>query len=245
MHCPLLHACRNRLHTTAVQLQRKPESVGARLRQSGLQAYCTGATSSDHSEYLNERLVEDHLCLTRSLRLGFVTFELKPASSSHSKSTAFFRLPALYASYTVVRGSNFYYVQPTRHYFSNAVGAVDYVPGAYVYLHWSGAPLSSLEFRGLYIHTRNLLERYQLTAILADHHAMPHAPNEADRNWLLQEWLPQTVQATPFARYAVIPTLNPDHRLHTDGVLRDLSHYVTVAAFATLDEATDWISSPL
>ncbi|WP_141106537.1 hypothetical protein [Hymenobacter gelipurpurascens] len=136
-------------------------------------------------------------------------------------------------------------MQPTRHYFSNAVGAVDYVPGAYVYLHWSGAPLSSLEFRGLYIHTRNLLQRHQLTAILADHHAMPQAPDEADRDWLLREWLPQTIQDTRFARYAVIPTPAPEHRLHTDGVLRDLGHYVTVGAFLSLEEATAWISGPL
>ena len=50
---------------------------------------------------------------------------------------------------------------PTRFYFSNAVGSVDFVPDSYVYLHWSGAPLTSLEFRALYEHVRNLWQRHQ------------------------------------------------------------------------------------
>ncbi|WP_426060783.1 hypothetical protein [Hymenobacter sp. B1770] len=133
-------------------------------------------------------------------------------------------------------------MQPTRHYFSNAVGSVDFVPDAYVYLHWSGAPLSSIEFRGLYTHARNLLKRYRLTAILADHRDMPEAPADTDRKWLLSEWLPETVAQTGFTRYAVIPTDAP-RRLHTSGVVRDLARYVNVSVFDDLNQAAAWISS--
>ena len=139
---------------------------------------------------------------------------------------------------------NFYLrVLPTHYYFSNAVGSVDYVPDAYVYLHWSGAPLSSLEFRALYVHARNLLLRHRLPGILADHHAMPQAPSEADRTWLLQKWLPQAVAETPFVRYAVVPTPDPVNRLHTEAVIDALRKHVTVALFDDLETAVAWMAT--
>jgi NhaA family Na+:H+ antiporter len=134
-------------------------------------------------------------------------------------------------------------VLPTQHYFSNAVGSVDFVPNGYVYLHWSGAPLSSLEFRGLYTHARNLLKRHQLHGILADHRAMPDAPTDQDREWLLKQWLPQTVAQTGFVHYAVLPATDPANRLHTGVVMRDLEHYVKVSLFDDLEQAASWIAT--
>ncbi|GAB2796703.1 NhaA family Na+:H+ antiporter [Hymenobacter luteus] len=130
---------------------------------------------------------------------------------------------------------------PTRFYFSNAVGAVDYVPRTYVYLHWTGAPLTSVEFRALYVHVRNLLRRHQLKAILADHQAMPEAPDEADRAWLLEQWLPETIAETSLARYAALPTPDPGHRLHTETVLDGLRRHLHVAVFDDLDQASAWL----
>ena len=129
---------------------------------------------------------------------------------------------------------------PTRFYFSNAVGSVDFVPDSYVYLHWSGAPLTSLEFRALYVHVRNLLQRHQLRAILADHHAMPAAPDEADQQWLLEHWLPETTNATALACYAVLPTPDPSRRLHTETVLEGLRRHLPVVVFDDLNKASDW-----
>jgi len=131
----------------------------------------------------------------------------------------------------------------TRQYFSNAAGSVDFVPGAYVYLHWSGEPMTGPEFRALYIHARNLLLRHELHAILADHRAMPAAPTDADREWLLTEWLPQTVAQTSYDCCAVLQTLDPAHRLHTDPVVRDLRRYVTAALFDDLEEAAAWLGA--
>ena len=129
----------------------------------------------------------------------------------------------------------------TQHYFSNAVGSVDYVPEAYVYLHWSGKPLSSVEFRALYVHARNPLERHQLKAILADHHAMPEAPTETDQAWLLEQWLPEAVAVSALSRYAVMPTPDPGRRLHTETVLEGLRRHLQVAVFDDLDQATAWL----
>ncbi|MBF9221249.1 hypothetical protein [Hymenobacter ruricola] len=129
------------------------------------------------------------------------------------------------------------------HYFSNAVGSVDFVPREYVALHWTGAPLSSLEFRALYVHARNLLRRHRLKGILADHHAMPEAPTPDDREWLLREWLPQTLEETPFTHYAVIPMPDPANRLHTDAVLQDLRQLVTVGVFDDVDQARNWMQA--
>jgi hypothetical protein len=133
-------------------------------------------------------------------------------------------------------------MSPTQHYFSNAIGSVDFVPAdGFVYLHWSGAPMTSVEFRALYVHAHNLLRRHQLTGMLADHQAMPAAPDPADREWLLNEWLPAVLEDTRFARYAVLPTLDPSHRLHTPAVAHKVRRIVDTAFFDDLELAADWL----
>ena len=132
----------------------------------------------------------------------------------------------------------------TQHYFANAVGAVDFVPKACVYLHWTGAPMSSAELRALYVHTRNLLQRHELCCLLADHRAMPAALTPADQNWLLTQWLPQTLTETKQLRYAALPTTDPTHRLHTEPVVRELRRYATVSLFSDLDQAAAWLRLP-
>jgi|GEM_PF-2496012 len=130
----------------------------------------------------------------------------------------------------------------THCYFSNAVGSVEYVPeDRYLYLHWSGAALTGLEFRALYIHAHNLLRRYPLLGILADHRAMSTAPAEADRDWLLTTWLPAVVNDTRLERYAVVPTLAPEHRLHTPAVAEQLRCVVTTVFFEELSPAAEWL----
>jgi len=102
---------------------------------------------------------------------------------------------------------------PNQNYFSNAVGSVDLSPeDGYLHLHWSGAAMTGPEFRTLYVHAHNLLRRYHLRGILADHRAMsaaPAAPAAAAREWLLTTWLPAVLGDTTFERYAVVPTLCP------------------------------------
>ena len=130
----------------------------------------------------------------------------------------------------------------TQHYFSNAVGSVLFVPGAFVYLHFTGEPMSSIELRALYVHAANLLARHSLSGILADHRAMPAAFADDDREWLLTRWLPQTVSSPPPpVFYAVLPNPHPTRRLHTDEVLQDLRRHVTVGVFDDLERAAEWL----
>ncbi|MGY3091272.1 hypothetical protein ACVWYF_004338 [Hymenobacter sp. UYAg731] len=131
---------------------------------------------------------------------------------------------------------------PTQNYFSNAVGSVDFSPeDGYLHLHWSGAPMTSPEFRALYVHAHNLLRRYQLRGILADHRAMPAAPDPADREWLLTTWLPDVLDDTAFERYAVVPTLAPENRLHTPAVAAQLRRIVATSFFEDIPLAADWL----
>lgn len=130
----------------------------------------------------------------------------------------------------------------TQNYFSNAVGSVDFSPeDGYLYLHWSGAPMTGPEFRSLYVHAHNLLRHYQLRGILADHRAMPAAPDPADRDWLLNTWLPAVLEDTAFERYAVVPTLTPEYRLHTPAVAQQLRRLVTTAFFEEIPPAIKWL----
>lgn len=130
---------------------------------------------------------------------------------------------------------------PTRLYFSNAVGSVLFVPESFAYLHFSGEPMSSPELRALYVHAANLLTRHQLPGILADHRAMPAAFADADRDWMLTEWLPDTAPAPPTLRYAVLPNSSPTRRLHTTNVLQALEKHLVVGVFDDLEAAADWL----
>ena len=133
---------------------------------------------------------------------------------------------------------------PTQLYFSNAVGSVLFVPESFVYLHFSGEPMSSAALRALYVHAANLLARHSLTGILADHRAMPTAFAAADREWLLTEWLPHAVPPPPpTIRYAVLPNSSPIRRLHTDEVLRDLEQYLIVRVCEDLEGAASWLKT--
>jgi len=131
---------------------------------------------------------------------------------------------------------------PTYHYFANAVGSLDYVPDAgYLYLHWSGVPLTGPEFRALYVHAHNLLRRYHLHGILADHRAMPTAPATPDRDWLLNTWLPAVLADTDLTHYAAVPTPDPARRLHTPAVAEQLRRMVATALFEEITPAIDWL----
>jgi hypothetical protein len=82
-----------------------------------------------------------------------------------------------------------------------------------------------MELRSLYVHARNLLLRYELRRILADHRAMPAAFEAADRTWLLTDWFPHTTEEVPRVRYAALPSPAPQRRLHTDDVVQALRRY--------------------
>ena len=101
--------------------------------------------------------------------------------------------------------------------------------------------MTSPEFQALYVHAHNLLRRYHLRGLLADHRAMPAAPAAADREWLLTTRLPAVLEDTAFERYAVVPTLAPEYRLHTPAVAEQLRRLVTTAFFAEIPSAAEWL----
>lgn len=134
-------------------------------------------------------------------------------------------------------------LEETKHYFSNAVGSVLYVPGSFVYLHWTGEPLRGVEVRALYVHARNLMLRYELRRILADHRAMPAAFDLGERDWLLTNWFPHTIEEIPRMRYAALPSPDPQRRLHTDEVVQALRHHAEVALFDKPAQAATWLAA--
>lgn len=126
------------------------------------------------------------------------------------------------------------------HYFANTAGTVSYVPGGYGYLRWHDQPITSEEVRALYVHLRNLLQHHQLRRVLADHRQM-HTMSVDDKHWLLTEWLPTTVALTGYSHCAVLPTLDPAHRLHSADVVAVLQNYISVGIFEELPVASTWL----
>lgn len=118
-----------------------------------------------------------------------------------------------------------------------------YAPESFVYLHWTGEPLRGVEVRSLYVHTRNLMLRYNFHRILADHRAMSAAFDPTDRDWLLTNWFPHTAAEIPGVRYAALPSPDPQHCLHTDEVVQALRRHAEVAIFDELTLATAWLAA--
>jgi hypothetical protein len=85
--------------------------------------------------------------------------------------------------------------------------------------------------------------RYKLRRILADNRALPGPFDPADRDWLLSNWFPQSMQGVPQVRYAALPSPDPQRRLHTDEVLLALRHYADVALFDDIAQATAWLEA--
>ena len=129
-----------------------------------------------------------------------------------------------------------------QRYFANAVGAVDFVPAdGYAHLHWSGTQLSGVEFRALHVHAHNLLLRFALPGLLADHRALPATLAPADHDWLLARWLPALLDETPVLRYAVLPALIPAHCPYPTAVRERVQALVSTAFFEALAPAVDWL----
>ena len=59
--------------------------------------------------------------------------------------------------------------------------------------------------------------------------------------WLLGTWLPAVPAATRSERYAAVPTLLSEHRLHKPAVAEQLRRVVATAFFEELRPATDWL----
>lgn len=133
-----------------------------------------------------------------------------------------------------------------QQYFSNAAGSVDYLPEeGYLYLYWTGAPVSSDEFRGLHAHAHHLLRQLALTGMLADYRALPIMLPLADQQWLVEEWLPKVVSDTPLRRYAALPAPEPSRRLHSWPVLVRVQHWLAATLFEDVSAAEAWLVQPV
>lgn len=99
--------------------------------------------------------------------------------------------------------------------------------------------MTTPEFCALYVHARNLLQRNGLKRILADHRRMP-AASEAQKEWLLHEWLPKTIDETGYERCAVLRSEHP-MRLHTADVVTELERFIELQFFDDVLAAAAWL----
>lgn len=128
---------------------------------------------------------------------------------------------------------------------SNAAGAVGFAPAdGYALVRWTSAAPGSAAFRALYEHTANLVGRHRLVGLLADHRVMSEAPDSADQQWLLAEWLPAVLAGTGLARYAVLMAPAYANRLHTPDVAQHFRDALPTAVFAAPEEAVAWLRQP-
>lgn len=126
-------------------------------------------------------------------------------------------------------------------YFENAAGRVWEEPLDYLRLEYYGGPREETVFRALLAHTLRALTRRAHGKLLIDQRKM--APySDAERAWLVGEWLPRAVREAHYRYGAVVLAENVFARVSMTRLAlaaRELGN--TYKTFATEAEALDWL----
>ncbi|MGI4886607.1 MAG: hypothetical protein ACRYFR_16760 [Janthinobacterium lividum] len=127
-------------------------------------------------------------------------------------------------------------------YFENAAGRVWEEPLNYLRLDYHAAPREEVAFRALLTHLLQALVRRGWGKLLIDQRKM--APySDAERAWLVDEWLPRAIREGGYRYGAVVLSENPFARVSMTRLAmasRELGN--TYKTFGSEDEALDWLT---
>ncbi|AWM34296.1 hypothetical protein [Hymenobacter nivis] len=127
-------------------------------------------------------------------------------------------------------------------YFENAVGRVWEEPLHYLRLDYYAAPREEVAFRALLTHALHALVRRGWGKMLIDQRKM--APySDAERAWMLDEWLPRAIREGGYRYGAVVLAENPFARVSMTRLslaARELGN--TYKTFDTEADAAAWLT---
>jgi len=127
-------------------------------------------------------------------------------------------------------------------YFENAVGRIWEEPLNYLRLDYYAAPREEVAFRALLMHALQALVRRGWGKILIDQRKM--APySDAERAWMMDEWLPRAIREGGYRYGAVVLAENPFARVSMTRLAlasRELGN--TYKTFDTENDAVDWLT---
>lgn len=127
-------------------------------------------------------------------------------------------------------------------YFENAAGRVWEEPLNYLRLDYHAAPREEVAFRALLTHLLQALVRRGWGKLLIDQRKMPPY-SDAERAWLVDEWLPRAIREGGYRYGAVVLAENPFARVSMTRLAmasRELGN--TYKTFDSEDEALDWLT---
>ena len=126
-------------------------------------------------------------------------------------------------------------------YFENLAGRVWEEPLGYLRLEYRAGPREETQFRALLTHVLRALVRQGEGKLLVDQRKM--APySDAERTWLVSEWLPRAVREARYRYGAVLLAEDVFARVSMTRLAlaaRDLSN--TYKTFETEAAALDWL----
>ncbi|OGX90228.1 hypothetical protein [Hymenobacter coccineus] len=127
-------------------------------------------------------------------------------------------------------------------YFENAAGRVWEEPQHYLRLDYYAGPREEVAFRALLTHALRAMTRRGWGKLLIDQRKM--APySDAERAWMVEEWLPRAIREGGYRYGAVVLAENAFARVSMTRLAmasRELGN--TYKTFDTEDEAMGWLT---
>ncbi|TPG65543.1 hypothetical protein [Hymenobacter nivis] len=127
-------------------------------------------------------------------------------------------------------------------YFENAVGRIWEEPMNYLRLDYYATPRDEMAFRALLTHALQAMVRRGWGKMLIDQRKMvPYS--DAERAWLVGEWLPRAIREGSYRYGAVLLAENPFARVSMTRLTmaaRELGN--TYKTFDTEAEAVSWLT---
>lgn len=126
-------------------------------------------------------------------------------------------------------------------YFENAAARISEHPQAFAVVTWHKGIRKPEDFRAVLNHLDRLFRLRRWSRLLADQRNL--APfTEAERTWVLNEWLPQAVGEGPYRYAAVLPPLDVFARLASKSVTAEAHKKFLAYQFCETEaEAVQWL----
>ncbi|GGG32295.1 hypothetical protein [Hymenobacter glacieicola] len=127
------------------------------------------------------------------------------------------------------------------HYFENAAGRLAAHPAGFAVVTWHKGLRRLDDFKALLTHLDQLLRLRRWSRLLADQRELTPF-TEAERTWVVTEWLPQAVGNGPYRYAAVLLPLDVFARLASKSVLSESQEKFLAYQFCETEaEASRWL----
>jgi hypothetical protein len=125
-------------------------------------------------------------------------------------------------------------------YFCTAAASVAYVPAGYVRLDWQTADATADELKAIYEQVLLAMQQHHTSRLMTVHNERLPVPLEVQA-WLIENWVPRTLQAVGHGRCAVVETKSDQSRRAVRAVGANIEEPLEYQFFSSPEDAAEWL----